>query len=119
MPSSTPSTALSGRGLRTEYFDGPYWRAQGRPRFYRYILRGSGGLAATNISAPANTSKANTKILVAPVHREIADAPSLGTNLPATVESPTATPSLTSPLNRPFAASLQYHGRRCGQPAHG
>src|SRR4029077_8263919 len=22
-------------GFRTEYYDGPYWRAQGRPRFYR------------------------------------------------------------------------------------
>ena len=25
-------------GLRTEYYDAPYWRAQGRPRFYRYVL---------------------------------------------------------------------------------
>src|SRR6266849_6104158 len=73
-------------GLRTEYYDGPYWRAQGRPRFYRYILRGSGNLAATNVSAPANTSKARTKALLAPARREIADAPSLGTNLPAKVE---------------------------------
>jgi len=25
-------------GLRTEYYDGPYWRTLGRPRFYRYVL---------------------------------------------------------------------------------
>jgi len=90
-------------GLRTEYYDGPYWRAQGRPRFYRYILRGSGNLAATNASAAANNSRTQTKALLAPVHREIADTPSLGTSLPAKVESPTTTPSLPSPSNRPFA----------------
>ncbi len=26
-------------GLRTEYYDGPYWRTLGRPRFFRYRLR--------------------------------------------------------------------------------
>ena len=25
-------------GLRTEFYDGPYWRTLGRPRFYRYVL---------------------------------------------------------------------------------
>ena len=25
-------------GLRTEYYDRPYWRTLGRPRFYRYVL---------------------------------------------------------------------------------
>lgn len=29
-------------GLRIESYDGPYWRAQGKPRFFRYI-RGTGG----------------------------------------------------------------------------
>src|SRR5215470_3453369 len=35
-------------GLRTEYYDGPYWRTLGRPRFYRYVLIDSAGLTATN-----------------------------------------------------------------------
>jgi hypothetical protein len=26
-------------GLRTEYYDGPYWQTLGRPRFYRYVVR--------------------------------------------------------------------------------
>jgi hypothetical protein len=90
-------------GLRTEYYDGPYWRGQGRPRFYRYVLRDSGDLAATNASAPASNAKARTKILLAPARGEIADAPSLGTSLAAKVESPATTPSLSSPLIRPFA----------------
>jgi len=89
-------------GLRTEYYDGPYWRAQGRPRFYRYVLPGSADLTATNGSAPANNSKAQTRALMVPVHKENADAPPLGTASPTKVESPTTSPSPTSPLNRPF-----------------
>lgn len=89
-------------GLRTEYYDGPYWRAQGRPRFYRYVLLGSADLTATNASAPTTNSKAQTKALIAPVHKEIADAPPLGTDLPTNVKSPTTSPSPTWPLDRPF-----------------
>jgi hypothetical protein len=89
-------------GLRTEQYDGPYWRAQGRPRFYRYVLLGSAELTATNASAPSDNSKAQTKALTVPVHREIADAPRLGTDLPTKPESATTSLSPTSPLNRPF-----------------
>jgi len=74
-------------GLRTENYDGPYWRAQGRPRFYRYVLLGPAELTATNASAPVNDSIAQTKALMVPVHTEIADAPPPGTNLPTKVES--------------------------------
>jgi len=90
-------------GLRTEYYDGPYWRTLGRPRFYRYVLSGSADLTVTNASAPANISKAQTKPLVLPVHKEIADAPPLGADLPEKVEPATTSASPTRPLNRPFA----------------
>jgi hypothetical protein len=89
-------------GLRTEYYDGPYWRAQGRPRFYRYVLLGSADVTATNTSAPANNSKAHTKILRAPVHKEITETPPLGTVLSTKVESPTTSYGPTSPLNHPW-----------------
>lgn len=36
-------------GLRTETYDGGYWRSQGRPRFYRYVMR-SGVLLARNVT---------------------------------------------------------------------
>lgn len=29
-------------GLQAEFYDGPYWRARGRPRFYRYVIESSG-----------------------------------------------------------------------------
>src|ERR1700674_2546751 len=65
-------------GFRTDYYDGPYWRTQGRPRFYRYVLPVPAELAATNASAPAIKSGVRSKTLVAPVHKENADAPPLG-----------------------------------------
>jgi hypothetical protein len=87
-------------GLRTEYYDGPYWRAQGRPHFYRYVLPGSADLTATNTSRPADISKVQTRPLMLPAHKEIADVPPLRTDLPTRVESPTTSPA--SPLNRPW-----------------
>jgi hypothetical protein len=90
-------------GFRTEYYDGPFWRAQGRPRFYRYVLPGHVELTATNATAPILNSAAQSKTLMVPVHKEIADAPPLGTDSRAKVESPAPSPSPTTPLNRPTA----------------
>jgi hypothetical protein len=85
-------------GLRTEHYDGPYWRAQGRPRFYRYVLLGSSNLTANNGSAPSNNSKA----LMVPVQKEISGAPHLASELPTKLESPTTSLRPSSHLNRPF-----------------
>jgi cell wall-associated NlpC family hydrolase len=32
-------------GLQAEFYDGPYWRARGRPRFYRYVIESPGSPA--------------------------------------------------------------------------
>jgi hypothetical protein len=61
-------------GFRTEYYDAPYWRAQGRPLFYRYVLPRSAELTATHASAPAINSAAQSKSVIVPVHKEIAEA---------------------------------------------
>jgi hypothetical protein len=88
-------------GFRTEYYDSPYWRAQGRPRFYRYVLTGPAELTAINASAPVNNSGARSNTLIVPVHTENADQPPLGTDLPVKVES--LAPGPTTPPNRPLA----------------
>jgi len=89
-------------GFRTEYYDGPYWRTLGRPRFYRYVLPVPAELATTTASAPAIKSGARSNTLVAPVHKENADAPPFGTDLTATkVEPPAPSPNPTTPLHRP------------------
>jgi len=33
-------------GLQAEFYDGPYWLARGRPRFYRYVIESSGSPAS-------------------------------------------------------------------------
>jgi len=45
-------------GFRTEYYDAPYWRAQGRPRYYRYVLPRTAGPTPTKESAPVTNSAA-------------------------------------------------------------
>ena len=75
-------------GFRTEYYDGPYWRTLGRPRFYRYVLTRPAELTATNSPAPMANSGARSNAHVVPVHKENGDGQPLDPNLPATrVES--------------------------------
>jgi hypothetical protein len=62
-------------GFRIEYYDAPYWRAQGRPRFYRYVLPGPAELTVTHASAPVIHSAAQPKTVLVPVRKEIMDAP--------------------------------------------
>jgi hypothetical protein len=90
-------------GLRTEYYDGPYWRTLGRPRFYRYALARSADFTATSASRPANIPKAQTKPSILPARDETADAPPLETDLPEKVESTTASPTPTLRLNHALA----------------
>ena len=90
-------------GLRTEYYDGPYWRTLGRPRFYRYVVARSADFIATSASRPANISKAQTKPSILSARKEINEAPPLGTDLPEKVDSATTSPSPTLPLNRASA----------------
>ena len=90
-------------GLRTEYYDGPYWRTLGRPHFFRYVVAKSADFTATTASAPVNISKPQTKPLSVPVRKEIADAPPSGTDLSANIASTTTSPSPTLPLNHALA----------------
>jgi hypothetical protein len=38
--------SLVSTGLETQFYDGPYWKSRGRPRFYRYKIVGAGILNA-------------------------------------------------------------------------
>jgi NlpC/P60 family len=87
-------------GLRTEYYNGPYWRELGRPRFYRYILRVSPELRTTNIAAPGDNSLSQTKALNVPERKEIAEPSLLENNLPAKAEPGALAPNQTSPGKR-------------------
>jgi hypothetical protein len=64
-------------GLRTEYYDEPYWREQGRPHFYRYVLlprsthRNHCLRASEQFNGPGNN-------LMTLVNIDVADAPRIG-----------------------------------------
>jgi hypothetical protein len=45
--------SLVSSGLDTSDYEAPYWRARGRPRFYRYIIAGHGNLIASTLPAGA------------------------------------------------------------------
>ena len=90
-------------GFRAEYYDGPYWRDQGRPRFYRYVLPGPAELTASNASASVNDSAAQSKTVMVRSQTEIPDVPLLGTDLQAKVKLPASSPSPTPAFNRPLA----------------
>jgi NlpC/P60 family len=39
--------SLVSSGLDTSDYEAPYWKARGRPRFYRYLISGPGNMTAT------------------------------------------------------------------------
>jgi hypothetical protein len=90
-------------GLRTEYYDSEYWKAQGRPRFYRYVLPGHAGLTAGNAFVPVNDEVAQAGATVVPVRKEIADEPTAGASLPAKAVSPALSTGPAPPLNHSVA----------------
>jgi hypothetical protein len=52
--------SLVSTGLETQYYDGPYWKSRGRPRFYRYKIVGASILNARKTLPPqrnSNTAK--------------------------------------------------------------
>jgi hypothetical protein len=87
-------------GLRTEYYDGPYWRTLGRPRFYRYVLSGTHEFSTTNAPAPVGDSLSQPQALAPPVRKEIAEKSLLENNLPAKTDSPVLSPNTASSLKR-------------------
>lgn len=87
-------------GFRTQSYDAPYWRAQGRPRFYRYVLPATTEFTARNVSVPVNNVRGQTGETVLPIHKEITAVPPLGSDLPANLDSPAPSPNPTSPLDR-------------------
>jgi hypothetical protein len=48
--------SLVSTGLETQYYDGPYWKSRGRPRFYRYKVAGAGILNARKTLPPQRNS---------------------------------------------------------------
>jgi len=44
-------------GLQAEFYDGPYWRARGKPRFYRYVVESPGNAGVGGAQAISRAQK--------------------------------------------------------------
>jgi NlpC/P60 family len=57
-------------GPQTEFYDGPYWRARGRPRFYRYVIESPGSPAFGGAQAASRPRQTPAQHIAAPVVEE-------------------------------------------------
>src|ERR1700757_1499389 len=90
-------------GLRTEHYDDAYWRARGRPRFYRYILPSAGPLLAANTIS--KVSQPPPHVVTTPTRTTTAAAPAPET--PSAVGSESEPGAGLATPTVPTAASLE------------
>ena len=74
--------SLVSTGLDTQYYDGPYWKSRGRPRFYRYKVVGAGILNAGKTLPPQRNSNTANQPRGAAVLDEPLPEESVGSNQP-------------------------------------
>jgi hypothetical protein len=69
-------------GMRAEFYDGPYWRARGKPRFYRYRVENPGKLMVARARAPSRARATPEETAAGPVKQE-RDEPTTSTSAQA------------------------------------
>src|SRR5882762_8218333 len=74
--------SLVSTGLETQYYDGPYWKSRGRPRFYRYKVVGAGILTARKSLPPQRNSNTTKQRRGAAVLEESSPVESVTSNRP-------------------------------------
>src|SRR5882762_5562918 len=74
--------SLVSTGLETQYYDGPYWKSRGRPRFYRYKIVGAGILNARKTLPLQRNSTTTNQRRGAAVFEEPSPVQSAGSNQP-------------------------------------
>ena len=74
--------SLVSTGLETQYYDGPYWKSRGRPRFYRYKVVGAGILNARKTLPPQRNSNTTNQRRGAAVLEESSPVESVASNRP-------------------------------------
>ena len=74
--------SLVSTGLETQYYDGPYWKSRGRPRFYRYKVVGASILNARKSSPLQRNSSSTKQRSAAAVLEESSPVESVASNRP-------------------------------------
>ena len=83
--------SLVSTGLETQYYDGPYWKSRGRPRFYRYKVVGASILNARKTLPPQRNSNITNQRRGAAVLEESSPVESVASNrLPKPMSERTA-----------------------------
>lgn len=60
-------------GLQAEFYDGPYWRARGRPRFYRYAIESHGSPALAVAQTASRAGENPSGHIAKPANEEGSD----------------------------------------------
>jgi hypothetical protein len=103
-------------GLRSEYYDQPYWRARGRPRFYRYLLGGDRPVLAGDTSRILKVPQPQAE--TAPARRATSESSRPETVASAASESepvispPTPSPQANVSLEPPSSLLVATTGKR-------
>jgi len=74
--------SLVSTGLETQFYEGPYWKSRGRPRFYRYKVVGAGILNARKTLPPQRNSNTTNQRRGAAVLEESPPGENVGSNRP-------------------------------------
>jgi hypothetical protein len=74
--------SLVSTGLETQFYDGPYWKSRGRPRFYRYKIVGAGILNARKTLPLQRNSNITNQRRGAAVLEEPSPVESVASNRP-------------------------------------
>jgi hypothetical protein len=74
--------SLVSTGLDTQYYDGPYWKSRGRPRFFRYKVVGADILSAGKTLPPKSNSTAIRQHSAAKVVEERSPVENIASNRP-------------------------------------
>jgi hypothetical protein len=81
-PAERSFYSLVNTGLETQFYDGPYWKSRGRPRFYRYKIVGAAVLNAKKSLPPQRNSNTTKQRRGAAVLEEQSPVESVTSNRP-------------------------------------
>ena len=86
-------------GLRTEFYNSPYWLGRGPARFYRYVT-GRAGTLAQAVARPARPAlETPVQIITVPVVEEERGAPSAAKTAPANTFPESAATVIAKPIS--------------------
>ena len=105
--------SLVRSGLENQYYNSPYWRSRGTPRFYRFRVSRAGTLTASNTSRAPSESASGARTFVGPLPAQQAtlvdhtsDRPPFAVSAKSATNKPTGPQSARPPFAGPQATNV-------------